>query len=125
MQVEFFKYPSGLSYDVGSEYLDLYSDFLKEERDVHQDCIKNFCTLFRAFVSEQKMPILSYVILQRQGALIFRLLPHLSNMRFELLLRSFLKDIQVKEPEYQYSEVEDAIGFGVNLHSEAEERKIP
>jgi hypothetical protein len=51
-----------LSYEVGGEYLDQFSRFLNEERDVHQDCIKNFCTLFRAFVSEQKMPFLSYVI---------------------------------------------------------------
>lgn len=89
-----------LSYDVGNEYLDALFRFLNEERDVHQDCIKNFCSLVRAFSSECKLPFLDYVIIQKQGALLYKILPHLSNIRFEFLLRMFLKDIQVKESQY-------------------------
>lgn len=52
-----------LSYDVGREYLDIFCRFLNDERDVHQDCIKNFCSLVRAFSSECKLPFLDYIII--------------------------------------------------------------
>eukprot|EP00347_Sterkiella_histriomuscorum_P000409 403375977 len=109
-------------HDYGTEYLEIISKFIDEERDVHQDCIKNFCGLIRTLISEHKLTFLKYMLIQKKSQLLFNLLPFLNNQRFEFLLRTFLKDLQIVEDKHNV-DFEWDIG-GDNQEEPIEEKKV-